>query len=345
MVDRANMVEPQGGKVLVSVGIKALNEEAHIGSAIASAFEAIAQLDGEVVLADSGSQDRTLDIARAFPDLRIIQLADWSERCCGAGAQLAYQTARGDYFYLLDGDMVLQPGFLQAGIAFLDAHPEYAGVGGIVHEANTRSIEYAARKRNAEARSEASAGDVDRLDCGGLYRSAAIRQVGYFADHGLHAFEEFELGARLRAQGWKLARIAVPAIDHHGHGDAGLSLLWRRVCNGYASGTGEVFRAGLGQRHWRETSLGFSHFRHACVVVMWWVVLIALAVMGRPWWLLAALAFPLAFLSWRRRSLLHGAYSLATWMMHGAGLLQGLLRLRRRRGNVLRYVIIQEGRP
>ena len=332
----------EGGKVLVSIGIKALNEEMHIAASIASAFAALGNLKGEVVLADSGSQDRTLEIARAFPDLRIIQLANRAERCCGAGAQLAYQTTRGDYFYLLDGDMVLHPGFLEAGIAFLEAHPDHAGVGGIVHEANTTSIEYAARQRNAEARSEAVAGDVDRLDCGGLYRRSAIEQVGYFADRSLHAFEEFELAARLRNRGWKLARIAVAAVDHHGHSAGGFALLWRRVRSGYAGGTGEVFRAGLGRSHWRETSLGFSHFRHACMVVAWWLLLLALLVTGHFGWLLLCLGAALAFLSWRRRSLMHGAYSLATWTMHGIGLLQGLMRRRPGPERALRFLVIQD---
>lgn len=329
----------------VTIGIKALNEEAHIGPTLTSAFDALQGLSGEVVLADSGSQDRTLEIAGAYPALRIVQLADWSQRCCGAGAQLAYQTARGEYFYLLDGDMSLDPGFLHRGIAFLDSHPDYAGVGGIVREMNTTSIEYQARKRNAEARDDAKAGDVDRLDCGGLYRRRAIEDLGYFADRNLHAFEEFELGARLRVAGWKLARIAVPAVDHHGHSEAGLSLLWRRLRNGYAGGTGEAVRAGIGHKHWQETILRFSHCRHAVIVIGWWLALAGLALMGKGWWWLACLLLPLAFLSWRRGSMRHGFYSLATWMMHGIGLIQGLIRPRKPPQMPLDLIVVQSGSP
>ena len=69
----------------LSIGIKALNEEADIAAAIESALAAAEPFAGEVVLADSGSTDRTIEIARSYP-VRIVQLANIGERCCGAGA-------------------------------------------------------------------------------------------------------------------------------------------------------------------------------------------------------------------------------------------------------------------
>ena len=35
-------------------------------------------------------------------------------RSCGVGAQLGYAISRGDFVYVLDGDMQLLPGFLSA---------------------------------------------------------------------------------------------------------------------------------------------------------------------------------------------------------------------------------------
>ncbi len=77
----------------MTIGIKAFNEERHIAASLASAVDAADFLGAEVILADSGSVDRTVEIARQFP-VRIIQLADPTERSCGAGAQLAFQDAR-----------------------------------------------------------------------------------------------------------------------------------------------------------------------------------------------------------------------------------------------------------
>lgn len=329
----------------VSVGIKALNEEQHIHAALESATREVLPWNGEVVLADSGSQDRTIEIARQFPHLRILQLADPSQKSCGAGAQLAFQTARGEYFYLLDADMVLQPGFLAAGIAFLDSHPHHAGVGGIVQEANTQSIEFEARARNDQIKGTGRPGDVDRLDCGGLYRTAAIHALGYFADRNLHAFEEYELAARLHVAGWKLARIDVPAIQHHGHSAGGLTLILRRIASGYAGGTGEVLRAAIGQGHFGRIVWHFSHLRHAIAVVIWLLMLLAMGVTGHWAVALGVLAAPILFLSWRRRSLRHGLYSLATWNMHAIGFVQGILRGRVAPRQPLACVVLQDGAP
>jgi glycosyltransferase involved in cell wall biosynthesis len=313
---------------LLTIGIKALNEEAHIAAALESACAAAAQLGGEVILADSGSTDRTVEIARRYP-VRILQLADPTQKSCGTGAQLAFQEARGEFFYLLDGDMVLKAAFLAEGIAFLRAYPEFAAVGGRVREANTKSIEFELRAQSDKVKGSSVAGEVDRLDCGGLYRCEAIRAVGHFADRNLHAFEEFELGARLRAAGWKLARIAVDSVDHYGHAVAGYRLMLRRLQTGYAGGPGEVVRAALGRPHFAHVLRNFSQLRYGFVIWVWWLLLIGCIAAGQ--WLALALivALPVAYFTWRRGGLRLGLYSLATWNVSAIGLVQGFLRKRR----------------
>jgi cellulose synthase/poly-beta-1,6-N-acetylglucosamine synthase-like glycosyltransferase len=137
-----------------------------------------------------------------------------------AGRGQLFQGARGDFFCLIDGDMQLHGAFLREGLAFLAAHPAMAGVGGHVREVEVANAEFAIRAAATAARADMRPGPVDRLDCGGLYRVAALREVGWFADRNLHAFEEMELGARLAARGWELARMDCPGVDHHGHADA-----------------------------------------------------------------------------------------------------------------------------
>ena len=135
----------------VSVIIKALNEQARIALAVETALAAVAAVGGEVVLADSGSTDRTVEIACAYP-IRIVQLMDPRERCCGIGPQLGFQHSRGEFVYLMDGDMALESGFLGQALAFLAQHPEIAGVGGRVTEQNQDSLEY--RERQAREAGE-----------------------------------------------------------------------------------------------------------------------------------------------------------------------------------------------
>jgi glycosyltransferase involved in cell wall biosynthesis len=311
----------------VAVGIKALNEEKHIADCIRSSLEALRTFDGEVILADSGSSDRTISIAQEFP-IRIVQLANPSERCCGAGAQLAYQHTQADYFYLLDGDMTLHPDFLKVGVAYLESHPEIAAVGGRVTERHTEAAEFQIRAVNLDREDHWKAGIVDRLDCGGLYRVAAIKQVDYFADSNLHAFEEFELAARLRSLDWKLARIDEPAVDHFGHTRRSYDLLWRRVTSGYMGGAGEVLRGALGARHLSIVMRRLAHVRFGLIVLAWWGLLAMTAVFS-PLFCIPVLFAPIAYLCWRRGSFNLGIFSFASWNACAWGMLTGFFSIRR----------------
>src|SRR5580704_3375030 len=117
----------------VSIIIKALNEETYIASAIESALAALGEIDGEVILADGGSTDRTVEIARRYP-IVIVQLDRREDRSCGSGAQLGYQYSGGRYLLLMDGDMQVHPDFLPVAIEILTRNSGLAGVGGVLCE-------------------------------------------------------------------------------------------------------------------------------------------------------------------------------------------------------------------
>ncbi len=318
----------------VSVIIKALNEESRIAAAIESALTAVSSLTGEVILADSGSSDRTLAIASTYP-IRIVQLLDPHERSCGIGPQLGFQHSQGEYLYLMDGDMQLQAGFLPQALSFLAQHPEVAGVGGGLLECNQASLEYRERTlRMTHSEAHRLPGPVDRLDGGALYRRRAIAEVGYLSDRNLHSYEEFDLAARLRAQGWKLWRLPVDAVSHHGHTAPALRLMWRRWRSGYACGTGELLRAAFGQPWWRLVLRDLRELRLYAAVLAGWIVLACAALVPGPWLqrvslVLGLMLVPVAGMAARKRSLRRAAYAVLSWNVHAAGLLRGLVRQRR----------------
>ncbi len=313
---------------LVSVVIKALNEERNIEATLRSVLEATRGLDAEVVLADSASTDRTVQLASAFP-VRVVQLAKPQERCCGIGPQLGFQHARGEFIYLMDGDMRLCPDFLERALSFMQRHTEVAGVGGRVVELNMDSLEY--RARNEKPAAHQRPGAVDRLDGGGLYRRRAIESVGHFSNRNLHSYEEFELAMRLRLAGWVLWRLADDAVTHRGHETPPYELLARRWRSGYICGLGELLRASLAHPRQRRLLLGLREMRLYLAVLAGWLMLLVLALLPwSPWGKALALpllaALPLAAMAWRKRSWARGAYALASWNLHAAGLLRGLLR-------------------
>jgi glycosyltransferase involved in cell wall biosynthesis len=315
----------------VSIVIKALNEERYIAAAIESAIAALAGMRGEIILADSASTDRTIEIAKKYP-IKIVTLTNIADRSCGAGVQLGYQYTSGDYVCLLDGDMRLHPQFLPAAIAFLKEHPQFAGVGGMIVERETENLEYI--KRANDKNPDLLPGEVTRLDCGGVFRRTAIRSVGYLGDRNLHGGEEFELGARLRAQGWKLARIPIASIDHHGHTGSAYALLRRRWATHFAFSKGEILRASLGTKTLPLVlrKLRVELFLFAAVHA-WWLSLIAVPFVADGFFsgmaaLAALTAFPFAVMALRCRSAGIGIYSVVAWNVYSAGLWPGLVRRR-----------------
>ncbi len=310
----------------MTIGIKALNEERHIAAAIESAIAAAELADGTVLLADSGSDDRTVGFAGAYP-VRIVQLADRAARSCGAGAQLAFQDCETEFFCLIDGDMVLQPAFVLAAIRYLRQHGDIAGVGGRVIERNLETEEFRIRAAAMATERHRREGIVDRLDGGGVYRVAALRSVGYFSDQNLKSFEEYDLAARLAQGGWKLARISVDAVEHNGHGGNGYRLLWRRLRSGQLSGAGQVLRGAIGQGHLPIVLRQLKHLHVAMAIWLWWAILVLTAV-EMPAALLPLLVLPVAFLAYRRRSVVLGIFSFALWNATALGVVAGLFRRR-----------------
>jgi glycosyltransferase involved in cell wall biosynthesis len=324
-------VRPTLQRCLVSIVIKALNEEKNICAAIESSLAAVAEVGGEVILADSCSADRTAELASRYP-IRIVQLAHAHERSCGAGPQLGYQHALGEYVFVLDGDMRMLRGFLAPALAFLALHPEAAGVGGRLVELNQENLEY--RERGLRAAAHLSPGEVDRLDGGGLYRRRAIEESGYLTDRNLHSYEELDLGVRLRALGWKLWRLPIDAATHYGHDAPPYRLLIRRWRTAYVCGLGELVRAAAGEPRMRLVWRGARELRIYAGVLAWWLVLLT-----APFWPLPApgriaafgalAAAPVLIMLWRKRSLSRAIYSVVSWCFNAGGLIRGLLHRRR----------------
>lgn len=229
---------------LVTILIKALNEEDRIEACIRSALREANSVGGNVLLVDSLSTDRTVEIARRF-SVNIVQFKNKEDCGCGAATQLGYQWSNSDYIYVLDADMEMAAGFLKRALEVLQGDESIAGVGGKLLDRKIRTV---ADMRRAEA-ANALLGDreVDELGGGGLYRSGAIDQVGYLAHRWLPAFEEAELGMRLRSRGFRLLRLSDVAVFHEGHDESNIHMLKRLWNNGRAQATGSLIRSAFGK--------------------------------------------------------------------------------------------------
>ncbi len=231
-----------------------------------------------VIYVDSGSTDGSVTAAQTR-GARVVsldmQLPFTAARARNAG--LAHLPQDAGLVQFLDGDCVMQAGWLDAAMTHLAAHPETAVVCGRRREMHPEASIY-----NALIDAEWDTPVGQARACGGdaLMRVDALRAVGGYRDD-LIAGEEPELCVRLRQAGWKIWRLEAEMTAH----DAQItrfSQWWRRSMRaGHAFAEGAALHGGAPERHWvRETQRA----------LLWGaalpLVLIVAALLISPWVLL-----------------------------------------------------------
>lgn len=93
--------------MLLSVGMIVKNEEKRLEKCLAALVPVISAVGGELVIADTGSTDRTVDIARKFTD-RVFGF-EWI-RDFSAARNFTLEKSRGEWFMFVDADEVLIDG-------------------------------------------------------------------------------------------------------------------------------------------------------------------------------------------------------------------------------------------
>ena len=176
--------------------------------------------------------------------------------------------------------------------------------------------------------------EVQCLNGGALYRRSAIEEVGYLSDRNLHAFEEYDLGARLRVKGWKLRRLEDRAVDHYSYAMNTWRMLWHRVWTGRFTSTGELLSAAIHGNYFTLSLREVRIIQIAIGVWIYWAVICS----GSHWlsgirqtatlFLLAPI-IPLLVMMLRHRSVRLGLYSVLTWHIAAFGFLIGLPRRRK----------------
>lgn len=91
--------------VKLTIGILTMNEEQRIADCLRSAAFA-----DQVIVIDSGSKDRTIEIATSM-GAEVHQYADWQGFAVQRNRMLAH--VRGEYIFFLDADEVIPPGLQQ----------------------------------------------------------------------------------------------------------------------------------------------------------------------------------------------------------------------------------------
>lgn len=321
-------LEPAGlsisARPLLSVLIKALNEESRIGACIDSVQRALSEVavSAEIVVADALSADATGAIAMAR-GARVVTLRDMHDRGCGSGMQLGYQASRGELVMFMDADMELEPGFLGTAIEALARNERLAGVAGQLID--TADNNWFDRKRIQDGRASSDC-LVRSLGGGGLYRRSAIEVCGgYAGNRNLKAFEEAELGLRLRNGGWQLLRLAVPGVRHTGYTESSLGLIRRYWSARRMDAAGVLLRSSVYAPWCREVLRMFAH--PLAVMAFWCATILCVFVFGADSFVVsgASAAFVFLLLAIKKRNLQDAAISVLLWHIAAVGLIRGFI--------------------
>jgi len=235
-----------------SIGVVAIGRNE--GIRLDQCLRSVTHLVDTVVYVDSGSTDGSAELARklgAGVTALNLDTPFTAGRARNAGFHQLLQLAPTlRYVQFVDGDCEIVPEWLDKASRFLDGHPGIAVVCGRRRE---RHPEQSIYNRLCDSEWDTPVGESKA--CGGdaMMRVDAFASVQGFSA-GLIAGEEPELCVRLRADGWRIWRMAEEMTVH----DAAMQHFgqwWRRALRGgYAFAQGASLHGAAPERHWVRES-------------------------------------------------------------------------------------------
>lgn len=183
------------------------NEGERLAACVASVRAGIVQ----VVYVDSGSTDGSIARAEAAGAIAVALTSGPYSAARGRQEGLVVlqrEQPDVDFVQFIDGDCLLQPGFVDAALSYLQANPRTAAVTGRRREEGSSFY-----SRLIDIDWDVAPGSVGYVGGDSLWRIAAIREAGGWAPE-LIAGEEPDLCFRLRDKGWAFHRIPQEMVLH-----------------------------------------------------------------------------------------------------------------------------------
>ena len=300
----------------LAVVVIARNEEENIGASLEAALAAVCGQDcSEVVLVDSNSSDRTVEIAQRYP---ISILRYRAERpTAAAGRRIGFAHVRANYVQFIDGDCCIEPGFIAAALQEFASHPDVAVV-------------YGARRNITPGQVSESAPIVHgSLGGNALYRASALAQVDSFNPH-IIGEEEGELLGRLQAAGFRAVSIRHLMITHYTEALQTVEGFMQRHHRGLGQGSGQVLRLSIKQGLFWYHARRLNRYLMTLMFILLGLILVVASLLARTpapiflWLSTALVAFVLLWA--KRRSLRNAAFIIADWIIVALSMIKGLVR-------------------
>ena len=188
--------------------------------------------DFELILVDNGSEDDSLEVARAFAAAPVRLITNSENRGFCAANNQGIDAAKGDYIALLNNDAEPRPRWLEAMLEAAEADPTAGMIASKILVAEQPDVIdkaghliYPDGQNRGRGHGERDEGQYDTAEevawpdgCAALYRKAMLDQIGGFDEQFFAYADDAELGLRARIAGWK-AVYAPEAVVHHRRGE------------------------------------------------------------------------------------------------------------------------------
>lgn len=193
----------------------------------------------EIIVVDNNSTDNSVSFLRSdFPEVKVI--ANQQNAGLAAGVNRALQEATGDYYLLLNPDIIALPGSIQTLLDFIREHAEVGVAGGQLLSPNgkiqnscfrfyTRMTIIYRRTFLGRTRKGQQAistflmkdfdhrltRDVDWLMGSCLMlRSAAVKEIGGMDERFFLYFEDVDWCRRFWQNGWRVSYVPAARFSH-----------------------------------------------------------------------------------------------------------------------------------
>lgn len=240
----------------LSVVIISRNEERNIAKCIESVLKATEDIDAcEIVLVDSASTDRTVEIAAKYP-IRILQLNSSCPLSPAAGFYTGFLNTSGKYIQFQCGDTILDENWFKNALPVLEKNEQVAGVAGIITQ---EMYDSEMAKRYDEYNRNLQMGSVRHFAGDSLFRRDVLSEVGAFNPY-LGAGEEGELCYRIITKGYRLLKLPFHMSHHVGCAEERYLYFIKKILR-YTVSQGQILRYSLTDKqifYWRLKEYKFK---------------------------------------------------------------------------------------
>ena len=233
----------------VTVVVLAYNAAGHIEAGVLDRVVESARRSASraaVVLVDNASSDDTVPLMLArHPDVHVLRCLHNTLYCTGmnVGLQYAHHRFTSDYYVLVDHDYLVEKGYLDELVAFMETHPEAGTCQCLTHRLDSPAEVYSAGHRYDERGAcwpitELPDVDADFVEtrsssiAASIFRGEALARTGLLDPVLRMYYESSDISFRLRAAGYRTychlrARASQEGHVHQGYRHHTWFYVWR----------------------------------------------------------------------------------------------------------------------